>query len=105
MPVYPNRERALRHLKRTQAAYLYGRFPQRYILGMPCCDPGFLTKGRDHSSECLANLARLQGAINQMHAEMQQAALTHGYPHYYEGARRVPALPGASAFPWSHAQA
>lgn len=33
MPVYPNRERALRHIKRTRAVCLYGRFPQRYILG------------------------------------------------------------------------
>ncbi|MFD5724667.1 hypothetical protein ACFWMT_01010 [Streptomyces sp. NPDC058368] len=39
MPVYPNRERALRHVKRTRAAYLYGRFPQRYILGMPWRPP------------------------------------------------------------------
>lgn len=78
MPGYPNRERALRHVKRTQAAYLYGRFPQRYILGMPCCDPGFLTLGRDHSSECLANVARLQGAINQMLGRMQMAYDGHG---------------------------
>lgn len=32
---YPNRDRALRHIKRAQAVYLYGRFPQRYALGMP----------------------------------------------------------------------
>lgn len=39
--VYPNRDRSLRHIKRTQAIYLYGRFPQRIVLGMPCCQPGF----------------------------------------------------------------
>ena len=74
---YPNRERTLRHIKRTQAAYLYGRFPQRIVLGMPCCDPGLLTQGRDHSNECLANLARLQGAVMQLHGRMRMA---------YEGA-------------------
>ena len=52
MPVYPNRDRTLRHIKRTRAAYLYGRFPQRIVLGMPCCDPGFLTKGREHTIGC-----------------------------------------------------
>lgn len=73
MPVYPNRERALRHLKRTQAVYLYGRFPQRYILGMPCCDSGILTLGGQHDGGCLMNVERLQGAVMQLHGRMQMA--------------------------------
>ncbi len=73
MPVYPDRDRALRHIKRTQAAYLYGRFPQRYILGMPCCDPGFLTLGQEHTMSCLANVERLQGTVMQLHGRMQMA--------------------------------
>jgi len=32
--VYPDRDRALRHLRRSQAVYLYGRFPQRFVLGL-----------------------------------------------------------------------
>ena len=80
MPVYPDRDRALRHIKRTQAAYLYGRFPQRYILGMPCCDPGLLTMGRDHNTECLANMARLQGSVMQLHGRLQMAYYGHGIP-------------------------
>ncbi|MEU1219211.1 hypothetical protein [Streptomyces microflavus] len=80
MPVYPNPIRALRHLKRTQATYLYGRFPQRHILGMPCCDPGLLTQGRDHSSECLANVERLQGTLVQLHGKMQMAYQGCGIP-------------------------
>lgn len=31
--VYPDCGRALRHLRRSQALYLYGRFPQRVVLG------------------------------------------------------------------------
>lgn len=31
---YPDRDRALRQLQRTRAAYRYGRFPQRYVLGV-----------------------------------------------------------------------
>ncbi|MFJ4418307.1 hypothetical protein [Streptomyces sp. NPDC088925] len=31
---YPNRDRALRHLRHTQAVYLYGRVPVRYVLGL-----------------------------------------------------------------------
>lgn len=31
--VYPDRGRSLRHLRRSQAVYLYGRFPQRVVLG------------------------------------------------------------------------
>lgn len=31
---YPDRERTLRHQQRGRAHYLYGRFPQRYALGM-----------------------------------------------------------------------
>lgn len=31
--VYPDRDRSLRHLRRSQAVYLYGRFPQRVVLG------------------------------------------------------------------------
>lgn len=80
MPVYPNRDRTLRHIRRTRAEYLYGRFPQRIVLGMPCCDPGFLTQGRDHSNECLANLARLQQTINQMHGRLQMAYQGAGFP-------------------------
>ncbi|WP_411118998.1 hypothetical protein [Streptomyces sp. 058-1L] len=80
MAVYPNRERALKHIKRTQAAYLYGRFPQRYILGMPCCDPGLLTMGRDHDTTCLANVERLQGAVMQLHGRMQLAYQGLGIP-------------------------
>lgn len=38
MRPYPNRDLALRHLRHTQAVYRYGRFPQRYILGMPPLD-------------------------------------------------------------------
>lgn len=34
MRVYPDRGRALRHLRYTQAVYRYGRFPRRYVLGM-----------------------------------------------------------------------
>lgn len=34
---YPNRDRALRHIQRTRAAYQYGRSPQRWVLGI---DPG-----------------------------------------------------------------
>lgn len=30
---YPDRDRALRHAERARASYLYGRFPQRYVLG------------------------------------------------------------------------
>ncbi|WP_037872341.1 hypothetical protein [Streptomyces sp. SPB074] len=30
---YPNRDRALRHLRHMQAVYLYGRVPARYVLG------------------------------------------------------------------------
>ncbi|MFC8494724.1 hypothetical protein ACFUJU_28810 [Streptomyces sp. NPDC057235] len=59
---YPDRARALRHVHRVREEYLYGRFPQRYILGMPPSD-------------------------------------------YYDGTRTLPALPGASAYPWPHAQA
>lgn len=80
MPVYPNRERALRQVHRTRTAYLYGRFPQRVILGMPCCDPGFLTQGREHTMSCLAALEQLQGAINQMHGRLQMAYQGHGIP-------------------------
>lgn len=32
--LYPDRDRALRHLRRTQAVYLYGRCPQRVVLGL-----------------------------------------------------------------------
>jgi hypothetical protein len=31
---YPNRARALRHLRWAQAVYRYGRCPQRYVLGV-----------------------------------------------------------------------
>ncbi len=34
MSRYPDRDRALRHLQRTQAVYRYGRFPQRHIIGI-----------------------------------------------------------------------
>lgn len=80
MPVYPNRDRTLRHIKRTRAAYLYGRFPQRIVLGMPCCDTGFLMQGGEHDSDCLANAARLQQTINQMHGRLQMAYQGAGFP-------------------------
>ncbi|MFE3495275.1 hypothetical protein ACFXOS_19750 [Streptomyces sp. NPDC059175] len=77
---YPNRARALRHVHRTRAAYLYGRFPQRYILGVPCCENGFLTQGRDHGDACLAAIERLQGAVVQLHGRIQMAYEGHGIP-------------------------
>ena len=80
MPGYPNRERTLRHIKRTQAAYLYGRFPRRHILGMPCCDSGFLMQGGEHDGDCLANVARLQQTVMQMHGRMQMAYEGLGIP-------------------------
>lgn len=80
MPVYPNRDRTLRHIKRTQAAYLYGRFPQRVVLGMPCCSTGFLTRGDEHTVTCQANLERLQGAIVRMHGRLQMAYQGAGFP-------------------------
>ncbi|MFE3383002.1 hypothetical protein [Streptomyces anulatus] len=73
MAVYPNRNRALRHLQRTRSAYLYGRFPQRHILGMACCDPGLMSQGREHSAPCLASIKRLQGAIVQAFGRIQMA--------------------------------
>lgn len=80
MSVYPNRDRALRHLKRTRATYLYGCFPQRHILGAPCCDPGLLTMGRDHDTTCLASVERLQGAVMQLHGKMRMAYQGHSLP-------------------------
>lgn len=59
---YPNRDRSLRQLHRTRAVYQYGRFPQRYVLGMQeskpqhyigaptwCCNQAFLTLGKEHA--------------------------------------------------------
>jgi hypothetical protein len=106
---YPNRERALRHLHRTRAVYLYGRFPQRYILGMPCCDRGFLMQGKEHDNNCLANVERLQGTVVQMLGRIQLAVDGHGFPQrlphsdYYKGTNTMPKLPGASAYPHAHA--
>ncbi|MCY0961559.1 hypothetical protein [Streptomyces sp. H27-H5] len=80
---YPNRDRALRHVHRTRATYLYARFPQRHILGMPCCGPGFLTLGKDHDSTCLASAKRLQGAIDQMCGRIRMAYEGGGFPHTY----------------------
>ncbi|MEV0884739.1 hypothetical protein AB0J03_12985 [Streptomyces microflavus] len=71
--MYPNRERALKHIKRTQAVYLYGRFPQRYILGAHCCEVGFFTQGKGHGSECLASVERLQGTLVQVNGTMRLA--------------------------------
>lgn len=31
---YPDRGRALRHIQRQRAMYLYGRFPRRYMFGL-----------------------------------------------------------------------
>ncbi|MET9050131.1 hypothetical protein ABZW50_03130 [Streptomyces bacillaris] len=88
MAVYPNRDRALRNLKRNRATYLYGRFPQRHILGMPCCDPGLLTMGKEHTLSCLASVERLQGAVMQLHGRMQMAYQGHSIPQVI---RRAPA--------------
>ncbi|MEU0309769.1 hypothetical protein [Streptomyces cyaneofuscatus] len=80
MAIYPNPHRALRHLKRGRAAYLYGRFPQRHLLGMPCCDPGLMTQGREHSDPCLANLERLRGTIVQAFGRIQMAYEDRSHP-------------------------
>ena len=34
MRPYPRADRALQHLRHTQAVYQYGRYPQRHALGM-----------------------------------------------------------------------
>jgi uncharacterized protein (DUF924 family) len=50
--VYPDRERALRHLRYKQAVYRFGRFPQRYVLGI---DQSFSDGGlRQVPSDALA---------------------------------------------------
>lgn len=43
---YPNRDRALRHLRYSQAAYLYGRCPQRVVLGFSGVEEALLTMAR-----------------------------------------------------------
>ncbi|GFH38900.1 hypothetical protein [Streptomyces pacificus] len=88
MPIpYPSRARALRHVHRTRAAYLYSRFPQRHILGMSCCEIGFPTQGRDHGDACLAAIERLQGALVQMHGRMRMAYEGHGVPQQLRPSR------------------
>ncbi|THA31782.1 hypothetical protein E6R18_15730 [Streptomyces sp. A1277] len=99
MPVYPNRERALRHLKRTQTAYLYGRFPQRYILGIQSPE-----EYEDIVRDLVNDLADQQGIPRRLlHVSGSAYQVEHDY---YQGSHRLPALPGASASPpWSHGQA
>jgi hypothetical protein len=43
---YPNAERALNNLRRQQAVYQYGRFPQRYVMGFDVPHPQFEMDGR-----------------------------------------------------------
>jgi hypothetical protein len=43
---YPNRDRALRHLRYSQATYLYGRCPQRVALGFSGIEEALLTTAR-----------------------------------------------------------
>jgi hypothetical protein len=43
---YPNADRALRNLRHQQAVYLYGRVPQRYVMGFDMPRPQFEMDGR-----------------------------------------------------------
>jgi len=42
---YPNADRASRNLRRQQAVFLYGRVPQRHVLGLDAWRPDFLMDG------------------------------------------------------------
>lgn len=64
---YPNRDRALRYLRHTQAVYLYGRIPVRYVTGF--------------DQRSTKQVAAIQEAVRRMAFHMNLAGRGFGGPH------------------------